>query len=55
MPSTLFDLDVELVESAEREATNPEAARELDEKAALTPGTVNTYAVGIGMCLTCCL
>jgi len=54
MPSTLFDLDVELVESVEREAVHPEAARELDENAALTPTTVNTNAIGLGMCWACC-
>ncbi|MFI8849176.1 hypothetical protein [Streptomyces sp. 891-h] len=54
MPSTLFDLDVELVESVEREAAHPDAARELDENAALTPTTVNTYGIGVAMCVPCC-
>ena len=54
MPSTLFDLDVELVESAETKTVVPDDARELDENAALTPGTVNTYAVGVAMCVPCC-
>jgi hypothetical protein len=54
MPSTLFDLDVELVESVERETASPETARELDENAALTPTTINTGAAGLGMCRTCC-
>jgi len=54
MPSTLFDLDVELVESIEPEAVNPDDARELDENAALTPGTVNTYGIGLAMCVPCC-
>ncbi|MET7640646.1 hypothetical protein [Streptomyces sp. NPDC005438] len=54
MTATLFDLDVELVESTDPRPTDPAAAREHDENAALTPGTVNTYAVGLAMCLTCC-
>ncbi|WP_170843073.1 hypothetical protein [Streptomyces oceani] len=54
MPTATFDLDVELVESTESQATHPDAARELDENAALTPTTVNTYAVGVAMCVPCC-
>jgi hypothetical protein len=54
MPTALFDLDVELVESAEEAPATPGAARVLDESAALTPGTVNTFAVGAAMCVPCC-
>ncbi|WP_326691642.1 MULTISPECIES: hypothetical protein [unclassified Streptomyces] len=54
MPSTLFDLDVELVESVEGQVAHPDAARELDENAALTPTTINTYGIGVAMCVPCC-
>ncbi|GAB3210473.1 hypothetical protein ACQEU5_14100 [Marinactinospora thermotolerans] len=54
MPSALFELDVELVTSTDDTPVHPDAARELDENAALTPTTVNTYAAGIAMCIPCC-
>ncbi|MFG3254808.1 hypothetical protein [Streptomyces sp. NPDC048172] len=54
MPSTMFDLDVELVESAQTGTVAPDDARELDETAGLTPTTVNTYGLGVAMCVPCC-
>lgn len=57
MSTAVLDLDVETIPMTDSELSefaSPEEARRADEKQALTPGTVNTYAVGIGACIPCC-
>ncbi|WP_018158014.1 hypothetical protein [Demetria terragena] len=57
MTPAVLELDVETIpatDSTLTEFASPEEARRADEKQALTPGTVNTYAVGIGACIPCC-
>lgn len=52
---TAFDLDVDIVPSTELfDEADTDVVRKVDEKVALTPGTVNTYALGIAMCVPCC-
>jgi hypothetical protein len=52
--TTEFDLDVEIVAPTDTPEVTPDSAREIIEKSGLTPGTVNTYAMGLAMCVTCC-
>jgi len=57
MSAPTFDLDVDVVPltSARDEApAGPEDARRLDEACSCTPGTINTYTVGVFDCPTCC-
>lgn len=57
MTPAILELDVETIPATDTslsEFASPEEARRADEKQALTPGTVNTYAVGIGACVPCC-
>lgn len=51
-----FDLDVDVVRvSAPTLATaKVESARNAEEMCSCTPGTVNTYTVGVFDCPTCC-
>ncbi|MFI5729079.1 hypothetical protein ACIA49_03095 [Kribbella sp. NPDC051587] len=57
MSPTAFDLDIDVVPATDPSLirpARPEDAREVDEKSGLTPGTRNTYAVGIAACVPCC-
>jgi len=57
MSLTAFELDIDVVPASDPSLTRPgrpEDAREVDEKSAITPGTRNTYAVGIAACVPCC-
>ncbi|MET7279645.1 hypothetical protein ABZS29_15520 [Kribbella sp. NPDC005582] len=57
MSLTAFELDIDVVPASDPSLTRPgrpEDAREVDEKSGLTPGTRNTYAVGIAACVPCC-
>jgi hypothetical protein len=59
MTKPLFDLDLDVVLAAEPPvdefSANPEAARELDERAKATPNTrPYTVHTGIARCFPCC-
>ncbi|GAB3836150.1 hypothetical protein [Kribbella italica] len=58
MTPTAFDLDLDVIPvsdpTRDKEAVSPDEAKEVDEKCSLTPGTVNTYPVGIAACYLCC-
>ncbi|MGC4943926.1 hypothetical protein [Kribbella sp. DT2] len=58
MTPTAFDLDLDVIPvsdpTRDKELVGPGDAKQVDEKCSLTPGTVNTYPVGIAACLTCC-
>ncbi|MFF1823552.1 hypothetical protein ACFVWG_39990 [Kribbella sp. NPDC058245] len=57
MSPTAFELDIDVVPASDPTLIRPARpgdAREVDEKSGLTPGTRNTYAVGIAACVPCC-
>ncbi|WP_405056446.1 hypothetical protein OG474_27355 [Kribbella sp. NBC_01505] len=57
MSPTAFELDIDVVPASDPTLIRPAQpgdAREVDEKSGLTPGTRNTYAVGIAACVPCC-
>ncbi len=57
MSLTAFELDIDVIPASDPaldRPARPEDAREVDEKSGLTPGTRNTYALGIAACVPCC-
>ncbi|GAA0633670.1 hypothetical protein GCM10010174_63770 [Kutzneria viridogrisea] len=52
MSTAVFELDVDVVPASA--PSTETTVREIEENAALTRTTVNTYGLGIAMCVPCC-
>lgn len=57
MSPAILELDVETIAVSDPDLSafaTPKDALRADAKQGLTPGTVNTYPVGVGRCPSCC-